>query len=233
MCHGNASARLPAPEAGTPFDGASHGFAFGPADGPRLAILPDIYGCNPFYRGLATHFAAKGMRVLLMNPFHDFGELAEPTREAAFERRHKLRDNAYMDALESFLAETRVEAVLGFCLGGLFVFDLARRGYRGRMAAFYPFPQGLPNQDALPVPFDYLGDTDVPHTVLVGDRDFWLADGVGDRLAALAKANPTIDLHVFKGSDHGFLADLDSADEARRANAETALRIAEKVLLAS
>lgn len=232
MCHGNASASLPTPEAGSPFDGALHGFAFGPANGPRLAILPDIYGCNPFYRGLATHFAAKGMRVFLMNPFHDFGDLPEPSREAAFERRHKLRDKAYMDALERFLTDQHVEAVLGFCLGGLFVFDLARRGYRGRMVAFYPFPQGLPNQDALPVPFDYLEGTAVAHTVLVGDEDSWLAGGVGDRLSALAKATP-IDLHVFKGSGHGFLADLDSDDEPKRANAETALRIAETVLLAS
>lgn len=228
MCHGQASARFPEPETGTPFDeGGLHGYAFGSPSAPPVAILPDIYGCNAFYRGLATHFAVKGLRVLLMDPFHAQGPLAEATREAAFERRHKVRDGDYMDALVGFLSQRAVGGVIGFCLGGLYVFDLVRRKYAGNLVAFYPFPQGLPNQDPLPVPFDYLGAAATPHTVLIGDTDPSLGPDNTRRLEQIAAGNGALDLHVYAGSGHGFLGDLDSADPVLRANAEAGLAVAE------
>lgn len=240
MCHGKPSSRFPTPDEGTAFGatpaggetagGTLHGFAFGPDLGPRLAILPDIYGCNPFYKGLATHLAGKGLRVFLMNPFHAFGDLPEQTREAAFERRHKLRDRAYVDAFEAFLDREEIEGVLGFCLGGLYIFELAKRGYAGRLVAFYPFPQGLPNEDPLQVPFEYLDGVTARQTVLIGDSDPSLGPEHTARLRAVAAANPAIDLHVFAGSGHGFLGDLDSGESEKRANAEAALAIAEKGL---
>ncbi|WP_119166127.1 dienelactone hydrolase family protein [Algihabitans albus] len=230
MCHGKPSSRFPTPNEGAPFEGALHGFSFGQEGSPRLAILPDIYGCNPFYKGLATYFAGQGLHVYLMNPFHALGALPEMTREAAFERRHKLRDRAYVEALEAFLEREEIGGVLGFCLGGLYIFELARRGYSGRMVAFYPFPQGLPNDDPLQVPFEYLDGVSAKHSVLIGNNDPSLGPEVTANLCAVAAKNPAIDLHVFEGSGHGFLADLDSDDAAKRANAEAAFAIAETVL---
>lgn len=231
MCHGNKMRCFPEPDSIRPFTGDGlHGFLIGEGDRPGLVILPDIYGCTPFYQGFAAHFAARGLTVLLLNPFHEFGALSEMTREAAFNRRHKVRDKAYVDALDAFLARNRIGGVVGFCVGGLYVFDLARRGYRGRLVALYPFPQGLPNQDPLPVPFDYLPDTPIRHTVLIGDSDTGLGSDNTRRMQDQAAANPAIDLRVFTGSGHGFLADLDGDDLHRQRNAQAALACVETVV---
>lgn len=226
MCHDQAPARLPEAEAGLfQQEGGLAWREFGSNRATAsVALLPDIYdGSIPFYRALATQFAAMGLRVYLMEPFHPFGELPEPTREAAFARRGKLKDGAYLDALEGFLQRQEIGGVVGFCIGGLFVFELARRGYRGELVAFYPFPQGLPNQDPLPVPYDYLPDVRIPQLVLLGEEDAVVGAEAVERLSAIARDNPAIDLQCYPHSGHGFLADLDSEDARLRANAEDGL----------
>ena len=58
----------------------------------RVVVLTDIYGCNEFYQSFASYLTAQGWQVHLIDLFSDLGELKEVTREAAFERRHLLRD---------------------------------------------------------------------------------------------------------------------------------------------
>lgn len=232
MCHDHAISVFPQPGEPEILEGELTALAFGDATAnKRLAIIPDIYGCNPFYRGFAAYWAGRGARVFLMDPFAPFGELPEATREAAFARRAKLRDKAYLDAFERFLSDHKVDGVIGFCLGGLYVFELARRGYGGDLVAFYPFPQGLPNQDPLPTPFEYLGHVERPHLVLIGDQDGSVGPDNVARLAEVARANPAIELHRYPGSQHGFLADLDSEDATLRANARDALAKCEAAIL--
>ncbi|MEL7538930.1 MAG: dienelactone hydrolase family protein [Pseudomonadota bacterium] len=228
MCHGEASSAFPEPGAFRTSSTAPVAAIFGnESAAQRIAILPDIYGANPFYQGLATRFADQGAAVHLIDTFAGLGDLPKATREAAFARRHKLKDRAFVDHLEEYLTSAAITGVVGFCLGGLFVFDLARRRLNASLVAFYPFPQGLPNQDALDIPFDYLDETQTDHTVLVGDQDASLGSDLLARLADVAGRNPSIDLHVFERSEHGFLADLDSDDEQKRLNAIRALEICE------
>lgn len=231
MCHADATKAFPKPARATFVPGPVAAYRFGAEGGRRVAILPDIYGCNPFYRGLATRFVRRGAEVFLVDPFHPFGDLAEPTREAAFERRHKVRDRAFVDALAVFLAERRIGAVVGFCLGGLYVFELARRDLALDLVAYYPFPQGLPNQDALDTPFDYLPRVTRRHAVLFGSEDRLLGRDNLERLQRQAAENPAIALTVYPGSDHGFLGDIESDDPGLRANAEASLATCEGVVL--
>ena len=60
----------------------------------RIAVLPDIYGLTDFYKGYASYIAGFGARTYLTNPWSEFGELPEATREAAYERRAKIRSIA-------------------------------------------------------------------------------------------------------------------------------------------
>ncbi len=237
MCHGEASAAFPEPASFSPYSGGIQASVFGdPAAPRRIAILPDIYGSNPFYQGLATRLANldnrddSGSLVYLIDTFAGLGDLPRATREAAFARRHKLRDKTFVDRFAGFVEQESVTGIVGFCLGGLFVFELARRGTTADLVGFYPFPQGLPNQDALDVPFDYLDGVTKQHTILVGTEDVSLGPENLSRLRDVAERNSALRLHVFESSGHGFLTDLTSEDAVKRDNAERALGLCEAAL---
>lgn len=225
MCHRHAPEGLPAPVPAAVERGPLETYLYrNPSAEQRVLIIPDIYGCNPFYQSFATWINELGGEVHLVNPFAEFGELDEVTREAAFARRHKLRDQEFNDALMAYCEDHKVSAVIGFCLGGTFAFEFARRGYQGTLVAYYPFPQGLPNQDPVPAPFDYLDDLKAEVTVLIGSEDVPVTPENVVRLQAVAKGNEAIDLTVYRGSGHGFLADLESDDATLKAHAQDALK---------
>ena len=224
MCHRNSLAALPTPgNHSVKRDSGLKYWQYGAGSNQRLAIITDIYGCNEFYQSFATHFAQQGWTVDLIDLFSDLGELPEITREAAFERRHKLSDAEICNKLEAFIDEQSIDAVIGFCLGGNYVFEMSRRNVDVRLVAYYPFPAGLVNQDVIPTPLEYLDAVTQPVTALVGDCD----DSAGrDSMAGLAEisiGNPALDVKVYAGSGHGFLAHLDSEDEVLRSNAEQSL----------
>jgi carboxymethylenebutenolidase len=233
MCHGAACTAFPPPGEYVTMNAAPSSFAFGdPKEPVRIAILPDIYGPGPFYQGLATYLAAQGAFVHLMNPFHELGSLPEPSREAAFARRHRVRDRDYVDSFERFAREQSITSVVGFCLGGLYVFELARRGLPVSLLSLYGFPQGLANDDPLPVPFDYLDGLPHRHVAVFGDEDHSQTPDNFRRLADISSRTPGFELHVFPGSGHGFLSDLDCDNPARVKNARSALAIVEKAAFA-
>jgi carboxymethylenebutenolidase len=228
MCHDAAPSALPAP--GTyriEQAGNLKYWNFSEQDNTdvRVALLTDIYGCNEFYQSLSTLFAKQGWQSHLVDLFSDLGELPEITREAAFERRHKLRDQQCCDCIEQYIKEHNITAVVGFCLGGNFVFEMARRNINVNLIAYYPFPAGLPNEDGLEPAFTYLDKLNTDVCVLIGDDD----DRVGlknvAKLNILSAANPFLDVRVYKDSKHGFLADLDSPDANLKKNAEDSLTI--------
>lgn len=193
-------------------------------DRGRVAIITDIFGCNNFYQGFATWLGQRGWQPLLIDLFSDLGELPEVTREAAFERRHKLRDNDVCNRLEAFISNQGVDAVIGFCLGGNYVFELARRNVDARLVAFYPFPAGLPNQDELTPAFEYLENLERPVTVLAGDCDDSAGRDNMVKMAEIAVNVPAVEVHLYSNSGHGFLAQLDSDDARQRDNARDALK---------
>ena len=205
------------------------GYIFGQEAEKSVAILPDIYGCNDFYRGLSTHLAHTGKQVYLVDTFAGLGELEEQTREAAFARRNKVSDSRFLDAFEQFCGELGIDAVIGFCLGGLYVFELARRGMKAHLLGLYGFPQGLPNQDPLPLPFDYLHEVKQPFTMLLGAEDESVGKENIDRLAAMAADVPAMELTVYQGVGHNFLPFLDSEQVELKAIAEDALKRIEAV----
>lgn len=235
MCHTRANIALPSPgQADRISDPGATALAYGaPASDHRIIVIPDIYGASPFYRGLSTWYANKGARVFLLDPFAEVGELPEVTREAAFARRAKLRDRACVDAIEDFAGRHRVTGIVGFCLGGLYVFELARRGVNAALISLYGFPQGMPNHDPLPVPFDYLDGLAAQQIAIFGETDYLQTPENFARLKDLAAKNPGFSLRLYPKSGHGFLADLDSQDDTLCTNAHDALALTTKALLSS
>ncbi len=231
MCHGEPSPSFPDPLVAGDISAEVEALVFGADSAPRrIAVIPDIYGLNQFYRGLCTHLASKGSRVFLVNPFAGLGGLPEATREAAFARRARVRDKDFVDRFEAFCNTQEIDGVLGFCLGGFYVFELARRNVRQNLVGFYGFPQGMQNEDPLPVPFEYLGSIAKPHTCLMPGRDQSVGVENVTRLGEIAATNPSLRLKTYDESGHGFLKDLDGEDPRLRSNAVDALTMCESAL---
>ncbi len=233
MCHSKPIAAFPDPTEGEAITGAIQAYRYGPkAAANRIAIIPDIYGYKGFYQGLARYYEEKEASVYLVDPFHGLGDLKEETREEAFARRGKVKDKSFLDDFEAFCSAQEVTGVLGFCLGGLYVFELARRGMNASLVGLYGFPQGLPNQDVLPTPFDYLDEVEKRHVMLMGATD----ESVGQenilRLSNIAGHNINIVLTVYDGVGHNFLPMLDSKDPTEFAVAQDALSRCDRELLA-
>lgn len=232
MCHGAAVSAFPDAYVGEVYDGDVYGYRYGdPAAEKHIAIIPDIYGANPLYQGLALHYVGKGARATLLDPFSEHGDLPEPTREHAFARRMKLKDKTLLDQVEAFSEAENVTGIIGFCLGGLYIFELARRSAKPDLVGLYGFPQGLPNDDGIPAPFDYLTSVTRPFTMLMGRLDEPVTTEVMDRLSAMAPDCPAMDLTMYPDAGHGFIADLDSDDAGARAVAEDALQRMDAALL--
>lgn len=236
MCHQEVSVRLPDDAPSTPFlaetrSARLEGLSFGTGTVPAATlILPDIYGLTPFYRGFAAYLAREEGRSILLDPFAGHGDLPEATRDAAFARRHLIADCEYVDAVEAFVRQKGASAVVGFCLGGNFVLELARRNLPCKLIAIYPFPQGLANRQPLAAPFEWLPTVSTGHAILIGAADASVGLENVARLQAIAADNPAIDLTVYAGAGHGFMSDLDSDDAGNRATAEEALRRVETLL---
>ena len=234
MCHGDKLSALPEP--GTYEIKEAEGLKYwdyasvsGDAS-KRVIILTDIYGCNEFYQSFATYLAGKGWQVHLVDLFADLHELSEITREAAFERRHLLRDRQVCDQLERYIDSQEVSAVVGFCLGSNYALELAKRNVPANLVGYYPFPAGLPNQDGIEIPLSYMGQLQKPITLLVGDSDDSSGRENMAKVAELAQTNEALDVHVYHQSGHGFLSHLDSEDHTLRKNAEDSLAVCEQAL---
>ena len=201
------------------------------ASGPgRLVVMTDIYGCNEFYQSFATYYAGLGWQVYLINLFSELGELPEITREAAFERRHKLRDNTICTQVENLLETENIDALIGFCLGGNYALELARREVRANLVAYDSFPAGLPNQDGVPVPFEYLEQLSKKVTILAGDADDSAGRENVARLADMSSRNSNLDMHVYKNAGHGFLKQLNNKDSELQNSAKDSLAVCTRAI---
>ena len=232
MCLTAPIKTFPPPTPGSRLEGVVRGYSYGSESaGLRIAILPDIYGCSPFYRSLAARYAEKGAYSLLIDPFAGFGELSTPTRADAFARRHKVHDKRFIDDFEAFITEHSITAVVGFCLGAFYIFELARRHVLPELVGFYGFPQGMANIDPLPVPFDYLAMVKKPFTMLMGEKDEPVGEDNIRRLQEIAPGAPAMRLTTYPGVGHNFLSLIDAVDEAARAVACDSLSVADAILL--
>ena len=198
-----------------------------PAGGP-VVLITDIYGTVPFYREVSGRLAAEGHPTLLIDVFWREGELAEPTREAAFERRSRMdepRGIADASAALDFLQErfgAEQAGVVGFCLGGLFAMVLAAQRSDLAVVSYYGFPEGVPApvRVAAPRPIDLAAEMSGPMLAFWGEDDYIGVEAM-QRFGDAVKAHGIdYEARIYPEAGHAFLQGLveDRADSAAAAD---------------
>ncbi len=192
-------------------------------NGRTIAILPDIYGLTDFYKGYASYLAKQGATVHLVNPWSGLGDDPNVSREEAYVRRSKLKDNEYCGQIEKFLNANNVDAIVGFCLGGNFSLEMAKRGYEGTNLSVYPLPWGMDNRDKIEPAFDYMPALNKDVRIFMGEADHLAGPDNIEKLRSIVSGNDHLTLNLYEGSNHGFFTDIDGDDEALKANAHDAI----------
>lgn len=215
-------------------DGASMpGWTFEPDRPSRgvCLVVPDIYGPSPFYAEVSRLLAAEGFTATLVDYFFREGPLPEPTREAAFARRAGLDEcRALRDlsaAIDQVGAQPARTGLIGFCLAGQFVLDLCAERQDLVAVCFYPFPEGVSGEVAVPAPrpIDLAGEITGPVIAFWGTRDYIPLAVIARFDKAMRAAGVDYTQRLYEGAGHSFLQglveDRADSDAARDAWQET------------
>jgi dienelactone hydrolase len=187
---------------------------------PGILVVNDVFGRSPFYERLAHSLAGEGYVALAPEYFFREGPLAEPTREAATARRERLDERRALDDLDAAAEWLRARdevageriGVVGFCMGGTFVFDLAARRDDLAAVAYYGFPVNRrPSATSAPQPVDVAARMRGPILAHFAAEDAGVTlEDVETLRTKLREAEVDHVFHVYPGVGHGFLkASLD------------------------
>lgn len=178
--------------------------------GPGLLIFSEMWGVAPSKTGMAEDYARRGWCAFAPNMFwrSEFtGVVPFDKADLAWERLKAFDwDRAVDDArtaadwLRASAACTGKIAAIGFCMGGRTAFLAASRA--GVDAAVSLYALGIAKHldevrnVAAPVQFHYgLNDEHIPKTEI---------DAV---VAAAAKGNGNVEVHLYPGAGHGFFTE--------------------------
>jgi carboxymethylenebutenolidase len=227
VCHpdappGGGATGIPSAEISIPLPGgeALPCLAVGADDAPPVLIAPDVFGRSPFYEHLAGLLAQAGLRAVLADVFFRQGPLTERSHGAAFARRRLLDEtNSIEDlraAVESLRPSERASVgLLGFCMGGTFVLDLASTDRDLVAVAFYGFPRPQPTLvSPPPAPADLVEGLRGPVLAIWGSEDEAVgAENIEHYVKQAARVNPEFEWKILSGLGHGFLGQADLEDE--------------------
>jgi carboxymethylenebutenolidase len=183
-----------------------------PADGPGpgVMVLTDIWGMSPFYDDLTARLAQAGFTAVCPEYFFRQGDLPERVIEEARARRLKTTTagamadyNDTIEWLKTQAATTEKVGVVGFCLGGTYVFLLNADRDDTVGVAYYGFPK---DPAATPQPLDVMDKMKAPLLGFWGEND--PAVGMPNVEAfdkGLTAAGVDHKFTVFEGIGHGFL----------------------------
>jgi len=198
------------------------------ATGGPVVLIPDIYGMVPFYHELSGRLASAGHPTLLINIFWREGDLAENTREAAFERRSRMDEpkaiadsSAALDFVKERFGAERA-GIMGFCLGGMFALVLAAQRDDLVTISYYGFPEGVsaPVRVPSPRPIDVVADMVGPVLAFWGEEDYIGVDVMNRFGEAVLAEGVDYEAHIYPDAGHAFLQGLveDRADSKAAAD---------------
>jgi len=176
-----------------------------------VVVIPDIGGLRPLFDDLAARLAAE--RRWAVAAFEPFPGRTLTTMDERFDAVATLADERLLgdaaDAADLLRARTGTDrvAVMGFCMGAMFVYKAAAAGRFDKAVPFYGMIRIPPvwRGPALAEPLELLADPGTcPVLAIVGDRDPYTPP---DDVSALARVGPWVTVIRYADAEHGFVHD--------------------------
>jgi carboxymethylenebutenolidase len=187
---------------------------------PRAGVVlhPDIAGLRPLFDDMARRLATHGLAVCAVEPFASVAEDERATTiEARMAQVRDLDDGLQLEMLSAAADLLVVEdgvsrvGVLGFCMGGHYVFKAAASDRFDAAVAFYGMirtPEGWKGPGHTIEPLE-VADQMCPTLAIFGSADtFTPADEI-DALRTAWQGRTDCEIIVVEGGEHGFVHDPD------------------------
>jgi carboxymethylenebutenolidase len=187
-------------------------------DGMPLAgvvLHPDMGGLRPLFEDMARRLATHGFAVCVMEQFAALPEANRATVEARMAHVKDLEDDQQLEILSAAADLMVVEddvsrvSILGFCMGGHYVFKAAASDRFDAAVPFYGMlrtPDGWGGPGHRIEPLDVAGDM-CPTLAIFGSVDPWTPAADIDALRAAWSGRDDCEIVVIDGADHGFVHD--------------------------
>ena len=182
-----------------------------------LVVHPDMGGVRPLFEDMARRLATNGLAVCVVEQFAGQPESARASIESRVAHVKDLDDAQQLEMLAAAADLLVVEddvarvSVLGFCMGGHYVFKAASTDRFDAAVAFYGM---LRTPDAWKGPGHRIEPLDVasrmvPTLAFFGGDDPWTPPADIEALRAAWSARRDCEIVVVEGADHGFVHDPD------------------------
>jgi carboxymethylenebutenolidase len=180
-----------------------------------VVLHPDVGGLRPLFEDMARRLATHGLAVCTFEPFAALPDSARASVEARLGAVKDLDDDQQLDIMSAAADLLVVEddvarvSVLGFCMGGHYVFKAASTDRFDAAVAFYGMlrtPEGWEGAGHRIEPLDVAADM-VPTLAIFGSVDPWTPAADIDALRDAWANRSDCEIIVIEGADHGFVHD--------------------------
>ncbi len=186
---------------------------------PRAGIVlqSDVGGLRPLFDDMARRLATHGFAVCAIEPFAGQPESVRATVEARLGAVADLDDGQQLEMLSAAADLLVVEddvnrvGVLGFCMGGHYVFKAASTERFDAAVAFYGMlrtPEAWAGPGHRIEPLAVAAEM-VPTLAIFGTDDPWTPAADIDALRSAWSARPDCEIVLVEGGEHGFVHDPD------------------------
>jgi carboxymethylenebutenolidase len=180
-----------------------------------LVLHPDMGGLRPLFEDMARRLATYGIAVVAVEQFAAQPEDARASIESRIAHVKDLDDDVQLEILSSAADLLVVEddvsrvSVLGFCMGGHYVFKAASTDRFDAAVAFYGM---LRTPDAWRGPGHRIEPLDVapqmvPTLAFFGTNDSWTPLPDIEALRAAWRDRTDCEVVCVEGAEHGFVHD--------------------------
>jgi carboxymethylenebutenolidase len=179
-----------------------------------LVLHPDIMGNRDLFDDMARRLASHGFAVACVEPFARVAQAERDATEAMgrMEWIARLDDATQLGDLEAAASHLVVHddvttvGLLGFCMGGCYVFKSAHSDWFDRAVAFYGMPV-LPSAwrgPAVAEPLATVADA-CPTLAIFGSADTFTPPADIDALRDAWADRSDCEIVVIEGAEHGFV----------------------------
>jgi len=174
-----------------------------------LVLHPDVGGLRPLYEDMARRLATHGLAVCAIEPYAGQPESVRASTESRLEHVKDL-DDAAADLLVVEDDVSRV-SVLGFCLGGHYVFKAASVDRFDAAVSFYGMvrtPEAWNGPGHRIEPLSVAAQM-APMLAFFGSNDPWTPPADIEALRTAWSGRTDCEIVVVEGAEHGFVHDPD------------------------